>query len=62
MCTYSVVLGDVFVQSTYENHGHHKCQEKNDQHGVDDGKPMHLQMGGRVVGRVGRRMSGWVVR
>ena len=41
--TYSVVFRDVSVQRTHENHGHHECEEKNNQNGVDDGEPVHLQ-------------------
>lgn len=40
--THSVVLGDVHVQCSNEDHRDHEGEEEHDQDGVDDAEPVHL--------------------
>jgi hypothetical protein len=41
-CFQLIVLGDVPVQGTHHDHGHHSRQEQHDHERVDDRKPMDL--------------------
>ena len=47
---YLVVLADITVESTQQDHGDHEGQEEHDEHRVHDGEPVHL-VGHRVVHR-----------
>ena len=40
-----VVLGDVLVQGAHEDHGDHAGEEEDDEHRVDDGEPVDLDVG-----------------